>query len=113
MEKKLKQVMELLNKNEQLTKELFTQETPEGAQKVLKNAGVDFTVDEIKHVGKLINQMLENKGRELSEDELTNVAGGGVYQNIGSAVGKLIDGLCNLAGEGCNWGVNAILSSGW
>ncbi len=98
MEKKLKQVMELLNKNEKLAKELFTQETPEGAQKVLKNAGIDFTVDEIKHVGKLINQMQENKGRELSEDELTNVAGGGVWQDVGKGLDTIVNGVAQIAG---------------
>lgn len=90
MEKKLKQVMELLNKNEKLAKELFTQETPEGAQKVLKKAGIDFTIDEIKHVGKLISQMQENNGRELSEDELTNVAGGVTFSIISNAIAAIV-----------------------
>ncbi len=98
MEERLKQVYELLKKNEQLTKELFTQETPEGAQKVLKNAGIDFTIDEIKTVGKLICQIQENNGRELSEEELENVAGGGliIATSIALTVG-LIVGLGGLA----------------
>jgi predicted ribosomally synthesized peptide with nif11-like leader len=71
--------MKKIDGNEELIKKLFSQETPEDAQTVLKEYGFDFTTDEIKEVGKLLSQLMENKGQELSDDELENVAGGGYF----------------------------------
>jgi predicted ribosomally synthesized peptide with nif11-like leader len=82
MKEKLEQLMKKLDGNNELIKKLFAQETPEGAQAVLKENGFDFTTDEIKHVGKLIIQAQENTGEELSDDALENVAGGGAINDL-------------------------------
>lgn len=73
---KLEQVMEMLNRDEKFAKILFAEETPEGAQTVLRQAGIDFTVEEIKLIARRLSHAQENNGRELDEEELASVAGG-------------------------------------
>ena len=52
---------------------------PEEAQKVLAENGYEFTLDEILAAGKELYQMRERMSTdgELTEDELSDVAGGG------------------------------------
>ena len=52
---------------------------PEEAQKVLAENGYEFTLDEIIAAGEELYQMRErmNTSGELTEDDLSDVAGGG------------------------------------
>ncbi|MBU1109476.1 MAG: Nif11-like leader peptide family RiPP precursor [Candidatus Riflebacteria bacterium] len=74
---KLEQVMEMLNRDERFAKKLFAEETPEGAQKILRQAGIDFTLEEIRQIARQACEAQERKGKELDDSELESVAGGG------------------------------------
>lgn len=70
MNEKFQKLQEKLSADEQLTAKLLAQETAEGAQAVLKEAGLEFSNAEIME---LFNAMTKT---ELSEEELEGVAGG-------------------------------------
>ncbi|MCF8011128.1 MAG: Nif11-like leader peptide family RiPP precursor [Clostridiales bacterium] len=77
MEKKVEQLLEKLKADGELAKKLFSQDTAEGAQAVLKEKGFDLSVDEITKLKDTITKELEKGAEgELSDDALENVAGG-------------------------------------
>jgi predicted ribosomally synthesized peptide with nif11-like leader len=77
MEEKVKQFMETLKANEELAEKVFSKETAEEVQVVLKEAGYDFSVEEIMESREYVTKALEEKAEgELSDDDLENVAGG-------------------------------------
>lgn len=73
---KLEQVMEMLNRDERFAKKLFAEETPEGAQKILKQVGIDFTLEEIRQIARQVCESQERQGKELDDSELEGIAGG-------------------------------------
>lgn len=64
--------------NEEVAMEFFNKETPEEAQAFLKDKGVEISLAEIKEIGAALEKMQDG---ELSEDDLENVAGGGVIRD--------------------------------
>ncbi len=76
---KLEQVMEMLNRDERFAKKLFAEETPEGAQKILRQVGIDFTLEEIRQIARQACEAQERHGKELDDSELEGVAGGQNY----------------------------------
>lgn len=64
--------------NEEVAMEFFSKETPEEAQAFLKDKGVEISLEEIKEIGAALEKMQDG---ELSEDDLENVAGGGVIRD--------------------------------
>lgn len=70
-------VKEVLS-NQEVAEEFFSKETPEEAQAFLQERGVEISLDEIKEIGAALEKMQDG---ELSEDDLENVAGGGVIRD--------------------------------
>ena len=70
----LKEVLQ----NEEVALEFFSKETPEEAQAFLKDKGVEMSLEEVQELGKVLEAATSE---ELSEDDLENVAGGGVIKD--------------------------------
>lgn len=70
MNEKFLKLTEKLNADEQLVESLFSKETPEEAQALLKDQGFEFTIVEIMELREEITEMA------LSDEELEGVAGG-------------------------------------
>ena len=99
-EEKLKELL----KDEFFAKELSTKIEAEDAQKYFAEHGVDFTMDEMKAMGKALNLAAE-KGGELSEDELEQVSGGfgGILIVFSLFLATVFFGGLGLAYAGVNW----------
>ncbi len=82
-EQKMKEVFS----DEQFVKSLLELETPEEVQKVLAEKEIDVTEEEIVKAREILIRY--NNG-ELSEEELENVAGGGLLSILGGVVAGLI-----------------------
>lgn len=78
MEEKMMQLQAKLETSPELAEKLVQQETPEEAQAVLNEAGLDFTKEEVVELGELLVKGMDQKEGELSEDDLEDVAGGAV-----------------------------------
>ena len=75
---------DLLN-SEAFAKEVEGMKTAEDLQAALKQHGIEMTIDEIVELGgQLAHQMGMGKDGELSEDDLENVSGGGLWDWIKS-----------------------------
>lgn len=74
MAEKKDRLTELLS-DEGFMKNLFSQETPEKAQKILKANGVDMPVEEVFIMGKTVLYIGEHDG-ELPDEFAEQVAGG-------------------------------------
>ena len=79
--------------DQEFTKELFEMEKAEDAQAKLQEKGIKMTLDEVKALGKALQQAHSNNG-ELSEDALENVAGG-IAAEITAGI---ILGVCTIGG---------------
>ncbi|MGI6492454.1 MAG: Nif11-like leader peptide family RiPP precursor [Pelotomaculum sp.] len=76
--KKLVQLQAKLEADGKLGEKIFSQETPEQVQGVLKEAGLDFSLEEINQLRDLIVKIMEKgESGELSDEDLEGVAGGG------------------------------------
>ncbi len=84
MEEKMKKLGEVMEANEGFAEELYGQETAEEAQALLKEKGLEFTLEEINQVHEALVKMTEAQasGKELSEDDLEEVAGGIVHPTV-------------------------------
>lgn len=77
---------DLLN-SEAFAKEVEGMKTAEDLQVALKQHGIEMTIDEIVELGgQLAHQMGMGKNSELSEDDLENVSGGGLFGLVVSGV---------------------------
>ncbi|MEN1761400.1 hypothetical protein [Anoxynatronum sibiricum] len=83
MEEKMKKLRSLMEADEVFAKELYMKETAEEAQVLLKEKGLEFTLEELKQVYEATLKALEAQaaGKELSESELEEVAGGFGFTN--------------------------------
>ncbi len=78
-----------LLKNEDFVRGLAKQIQPEDAQAYFAAHGLDFTKDEILQMGRALNlKVRQERGEELTEDELAEVSGG--YGALGTFF--LLDG---------------------
>ena len=73
--------------SEAFAKEVEGMKTAEDLQAALKQHGIEMTIDEIVELGgQLAHQMGMGKDGELSEDDLENVSGGGLFGLVVSGV---------------------------
>jgi predicted ribosomally synthesized peptide with nif11-like leader len=77
MEARLNQLQAKLEADPSIVENLFGIENPEAVQALLKDQGIDFTLEEIESLRVALVKVLE-KGEtdELSDDDLEEVAGG-------------------------------------
>lgn len=87
MEEKKDRLTELLS-DEGFMKKLFSQETPEKAQEILKENGVDMPVEEVFVMGKTVLYMGEHDG-ELPDEFAEQVAGGFDMSTLAQQLGAL------------------------
>ncbi|SMP57897.1 Nif11-like leader peptide family RiPP precursor [Anoxynatronum buryatiense] len=76
MLEKMNQMQAKMEANPELVKKLTQQEDPKEVQAVLKEAGLDFTEEEVDQLGALMAQQMKDMQGELSEEDLEVVAGG-------------------------------------
>ncbi|MTI81348.1 MAG: Nif11-like leader peptide family natural product precursor [Firmicutes bacterium] len=83
MEQKITQLKAKLEADPSFAEKLFSLETPEEVQSLLKEQGLELTLEEINSAKDDIVQSVE-KGAdgELSDENLEGVAGGGININI-------------------------------
>lgn len=74
MENNINTKIEAAFKDKQFTDKLLSLEEPEDVQKAFAERGIDFTLDEVKEIGKRVTA--ETSGEELEENSLEEVAGG-------------------------------------
>ena len=77
MEQKLAQLYTKLEADKSLGEKLFSLETPEEVQSLLKEQGIEFNLDEINMIKEALAKSIAKAGSgELSDEDLENVAGG-------------------------------------
>ena len=79
-----KECIEKVFSDEAFVKSLFELEEPADVQAMLKEKGIEMSLEEIKQLGALITKAIEAKqnGEELSLEQLDEVAGGGVVSGV-------------------------------
>ena len=94
---KLEKLLELLEDKE-MAKELFSMSI-EDAQAELAKKGLDFSIDELQAFAKGVVDSEADESSELTEDQLSNVAGGsytGDCYNYGKKAGKILRQVFNV-----------------
>jgi len=90
MEEKLAQLQSKIEADKGLAEELFSVETPEEVQSLLKEQGLEFTTEEI---GLLREAMATIVGKddvgELSDEDLEGVAGGISGEAVAGIIGAV------------------------
>ena len=77
MQEKINQLEAKLKADDSLAEAMFRKETPEEVQTVLKEAGLEFSLEEIVQLREsIVAAQAEGSEEELSDDDLENVAGG-------------------------------------
>lgn len=78
MQEKLDQLVAKIEADENLAVKMFTLDTPEEVQNLLKGEGIDFSLEEILLIKEAVvkSSVQGAANGELSEDDLENVAGG-------------------------------------
>ena len=96
----LKQKMEA---EEQLVEKLLQQETPEEVQVLLKENGVDLTMEEIVEAREVLIKALERAEEgELSEEDLEEVTGGALFIATWVAIAVI-----GIGAKVAGWGIIA------
>ena len=67
-------------KDEEFTRKLLMNKTKEDVQAFLSANGIDCTIEQVKELGKSLKEQMD--GKELSLDQLEDVAGGGLFDFI-------------------------------
>ena len=77
MEQKLIQLQAKLESDQNFVEKLFSLESPEEVQGVLKEEGMDFSLEEINMLKEaLVKTIAKGESAELSDEDLEEVAGG-------------------------------------
>jgi predicted ribosomally synthesized peptide with nif11-like leader len=98
MEQKLAQLQAKIEADKSLAEKLLSQENPQDVQSLLKEQGLDFSIEEIDMLRQALVRALEkNAGDELSDEDLENVAGGFAITAIVALIGA-IAGAVSVAG---------------
>ncbi|HBQ86814.1 MAG TPA: hypothetical protein DD811_10110 [Syntrophomonas sp.] len=98
MEQKLAQLQAKIEADKTLAEKLLSQENPQDVQSLLKEQGLDFSIEEIDMLRQALVRALEkNAGDELSDEDLENVAGGFAITAIVALIGA-IAGAVSVAG---------------
>ena len=87
-----------LEADEQLVEKLMQQETSEDVQALLKENGVDLTIEEVNEIREVLLKLMDRMSEgELSEEDLEEVTGGiGVLAAVG--IGMAIYSLLGAGG---------------
>ncbi len=72
-----KNSLENLLKDKDFVKKILEMETPEEVQRSFKENNIDFSIDEIKLMGRIVNECLKEV-RSLPEAELSKISAGSV-----------------------------------
>ena len=57
-------------------KKILPMKTPEEVKKAFEEQGVEISLEEVEILGSLINKSIEKGGKPLSEEDLSEIAGG-------------------------------------
>jgi predicted ribosomally synthesized peptide with nif11-like leader len=91
MEGKIIALRDKLENDGALGQRVFLLETPEEVQSLLKEDGLEFTIDEIMILREALMRALEKKENgELSDDDLEEVAGGFIGILIGLVIASIV-----------------------
>ncbi len=71
-----KQKFENLMKNKEFLEKILPMKTPEEVQLAFKKEGVEISLEEVEILGSLINKSIETGKETLSEEDLSEIAGG-------------------------------------
>ena len=86
--------------DEEFVKELFSKETPEEAQALLAEKGIDMSIDELVKIKDLVVAKLQaaenGESDELTEEDLIDVAGGAIGVTIALAVTAVVAVVANI-----------------
>lgn len=74
--------------DQKFVEELFALETPEEAKAKLQEKGVEITVEELKAVMAYVSKSASG---ELSEDDLEDVAGGAILNDMMNIMSPVLD----------------------
>ncbi|MBE5837539.1 hypothetical protein [Butyrivibrio sp.] len=111
MDNRIERIKELFS-DEAMVKEVLSIAEPEKAQEWFSDHGIEFTLDEIKDMGEMINKVQKGEIKagylavndELSEDDLENVAGGTNQTAVEYALGAIGIAMVSIAiGIACTW----------
>jgi predicted ribosomally synthesized peptide with nif11-like leader len=98
VEQKLAQLQAKIEADKSLAEKLLSQENPQDVQSLLKEQGLDFSIEEIDMLRTALVKALEkNTGDELSDEDLENVAGGIAITAVVALIGA-IAGAVSVAG---------------
>jgi len=83
MEERIAKLQVKLESDQDFANKLFSLETPEEVQNLLKEQGIDFSLEEINILRDMLVKALEKgENGELSDEALEGVAGGWVFGAI-------------------------------
>lgn len=86
MEQKLNQLQAKIEADQSFVEKLFSLENPEEVQSLLKEEGLEFTLDEINMFREaLVKTIAKGEGAELSDEDLEEVAGGIAFATLAAA----------------------------
>lgn len=116
---KLQARLQELLADKAFSKKLLAMEKPENVQEALEEKGVELSLDEVRHIGKVVQKVQAGEisqeqleaiaDGELSEDELVEVAGGSIIGTIAAVICSAI-----FLGGSIGGGIYAgVRSSGW
>lgn len=96
MEKKLAQLKDKFEADSALAEKLFSMENPADVQSLLKEQGLEFSLEEIAALkDAIVKYMAKGQSGELTDEALEDVAGGTIGFNpgiIGPIIGPIIIG---------------------
>lgn len=110
LEERAKQIAEMLNKDENYTKELLALDFDAAAKK-LSEDGYDFTADELKKFQEEIADIAEfiNENGELDEESLSKIAGGKMSKEDKIGLGLIL----GESAVGLGWAGIVAVAIGW
>lgn len=89
-----KQISDALNTNEEFCKALLSAEDATSAQKVLNENGIDVTIEDVEAIFNdgmdELKKFKDNADRELSDQQLDDIAGGGVVRGVLRTTGSAV-----------------------
>ncbi|MDD3852446.1 MAG: Nif11-like leader peptide family RiPP precursor [Syntrophomonadaceae bacterium] len=98
MEEKLAKLQAKIEADKSLGEKLFSKENPQDVQQLLKEQGIEFSLDEIEVLKNALVKISEKGSDELSDEDLENVAGGSLTVMAIVAIVGAIAGAVTAAG---------------
>ena len=69
-------------KDDDFINDILEMQTSEEVKDAFAEKGIDISVDEVKTIGAIINEMVEKDTTDLSEEDLEAISGGFSEENI-------------------------------